>query len=64
MLLYSLTFWIKLGANTTLWMTLFMRWVSESVLVGRCTARIVKTRIPRHKMFESGDRQEWRGLWE
>jgi len=39
-------------------MTLFMRWVSKSVPVGRCMAGTVETRIPGHKMFESGDRQE------
>jgi len=47
-----------LGFNTTLGMTLFMRWASDSVLVGCCMARTAKTRIPGHKMLESGDRQE------
>ena len=47
-----------LGTNTTLGMTLIMRWVSESVLVGRCMAGTVEARVPEHRMFESGDRQE------
>jgi len=35
-----------------------MRWVLESVLVGRCMAGTVEARVPGHKMLESGDRQE------
>ena len=55
----TITSLFGLGANTTLGLlTLIMRWVSEGVLVVGCMAGTMETRIPGHKMFGSGDRQE------